>query len=126
MSAMDMEMTAPPKPTAEEFLRHFLESYNECRKKYSDQEWESLWHSNEKWHSTGKWNWFMLWTTNRPLDLKDDSVLKKVADKLDVEYWEREPLNLDGAFYPKGARVEWVFLSRCWWPLSMRMSTEHL
>src|SRR5450432_3391264 len=47
-------------PTAEGFLRAFLESYKDCRQSYTEPEWELVWSASEVW------NCLVPWTTNLP------------------------------------------------------------
>jgi hypothetical protein len=101
------------KPTAQEFARAFLESYNHCRRLYSGQEWATIWGTNNLW------NWFMMWTTNRPGLLKSEAVMAKTASTLGLAYWEREPLKLDGALYINDETPEHGF------PFPLVVALEH-
>jgi hypothetical protein len=102
-------------PKAEGFLRAFLESYKDCRQSYTEPEWELVWSASEVW------NCLMPWTTTRPELARESSepVLAKVAEKLGLDYWEREPLGLDGALYPKGGNVDYGF------PFPILVAIEH-
>lgn len=83
------------KPTALEFVSKFLEAYNLTWTSLSQDEQKEIWVDKDKW------NRLMLWrTARRPCNL-DKTVLERTADAMGLEYYEGEPLHLDGAFYSK-------------------------
>ena len=99
-----------PNATARNFLDAFLEAYSRCRLHYTREEWDlSVW---------PKWDYF-LFRTKPHLGLRDESVLKAVAKKLDMDYWEGEPLRLDGVFHRKGGEVAHGF------PFPILVAIEH-
>jgi hypothetical protein len=82
-------------PTAKEFLSKFLEAYHEAWDGLSPQMREQVW---THFHD---WNLFMLWRSGKRPEGLEKSVLAGTAERLDLEYYEAEPLRFDGAFYDK-------------------------
>jgi hypothetical protein len=69
------------------FCNKFIEAYQECRAAFDRDRWPEIW----KWH----WNNFMLWNPESP---QIKPLLRIVAEKMNLKYWEHEPFRLDGAF----------------------------
>jgi hypothetical protein len=103
------------KPSGAEFIAAFSAAYREARALYERDEWVKLWGKpyNEFW------NWFMMWKSNRPATCRGRSVLEVSAERLGLEYWEREPLKLDGAFYREDAQLDYDL------PFPMVVALEH-
>ena len=80
-------------PTSEQFLNAFFEAYKRSRDIFTMETWQEVW--------TKKWNEFILWKNGKPPEPLDKSVLHQTAGKLNLEYWEGEPLKLDSAFYAR-------------------------
>jgi len=83
-------------PSANDFLRAFLESYEEKRRgiSVSPERWKQLFISKR-----GEWDTFMLARGGPLFEEAGTPVLFDVAGKLKLRYWAGEPLKLDGAFY---------------------------
>ncbi len=105
----------PTRPSAAEFISAFATSYSELRHAYERDEWCELWEQNLNVF----WNWFMMWKSNRPKTCRGPSVLEATASLLSLEYWEREPLKLDGAFYREDAQLDYDL------PFPMLVAVEH-
>lgn len=76
--------------TAKDFVVNFAEAYNECRGYFTDPaQWSDIW--------TKHWSRFVLWN---PLPPQPKPLMKLVAEKLGLLWWDREPFRLAGAMIP--------------------------
>src|SRR6266571_3416465 len=95
--------------TARDFVARFAEAYAECRGCFPDRDqWNLVW--------TTHWNRFVLWN---PVAPQTKPLLRLVAEKLDLVWWDREPFRLDGAMVPADHRV----VGSC--PLPLLVGVEH-
>jgi len=94
----------------DQFLSAFIRCYGECRDLYSDQEF-----ATDVWP---RWDSFFF-RCKRSEALRSESVISKVAFALGLEYWDGEPLRLDGVLYSKEEVVERGF------PFPIMVAFEH-
>jgi hypothetical protein len=96
--------------TARAFLDKFLTAYAQCRSRMDDALWQAT------WGDTDRWSRHILYTPS------PDSVLKVTADLLGVEYWAREPLHLDGVYWPRDPRDRMLRRNT---PIPILVALEH-
>ncbi|MBW4022614.1 MAG: hypothetical protein HIU92_05645 [Proteobacteria bacterium] len=78
--------------TAERFLTHFTALYDEQRAALSDEEWGIVWGDASSWSS------FMIYD--------EKSVVRKLAETLNLTCFNGEPMRLDAVFTPT-AKYDW-------------------
>lgn len=83
------------RPTAQHFLSSFLMAYDQARSSLSEELWEAI------CNSWDKWNRFMMYKTGPKPAGVEKSVLERTAEGMALEYYEREPLRLDGILHSK-------------------------
>ena len=101
------------EPSAHEFAKQFVESYANARKQFNDAQWKDIWSSSHNW------NRLMLWRNVKPPDPLEKSVFHRTAEIMNLEYWENEPLKLDGPFYSSDAVPRFNF------PFPIIVAFEH-
>jgi hypothetical protein len=95
--------------TAKDFVARFVEAYAECRGCFPDRgRWDEVWSTH--------WSRFVLWN---PVAPQTKPLMRLVAEKLDLVWWDREPFRLDGGMVPSDHRV----VGSC--PLPLLVGVEH-
>lgn len=98
------------EPTAKDFKNAFFGAY-QSRARFTSERWQQVW--------TDEWARFVLWRTAKPPEELEKSLLHQTAETLELDYWEDEPLKLDGAFYAKGVSSQYHF------PFPIVVALEH-
>jgi hypothetical protein len=81
--------------TAKDFVSKFAEAYDECRGCFTDpSQWSEVWAKH--------WSRFVLWN---PVNPQPKPLMRLVAEKLGLLWWDREPFRLDGAMIPADHQV---------------------
>ena len=77
--------------TATDFCVKFAQAYQECRDYFTDVAlWEKVW-------TTHYWSNFVLWN---PVAPQPKPLMRVVAEKLELVWWDREPFHFDGVMVP--------------------------
>lgn len=90
------------------FCNKFIEGYRECRALFQGDSWSQVWYKH--------WNNFMLWN---PIAPQVKPLLRVVAEKMDLVWWDREPFRLDGVF----VRPDFKLVGN--YPLPIIVGIEH-
>lgn len=90
------------------FARGFQAAYDEARALFLPDAWKRLWVTD--------WNRFVLWHGVPP---QSKSLLEMTAERMGLDYWDREPFRVDAAFVPHGRQVIGTL------PLPLIVAIEH-